>query len=241
VVAVASGAIIRLRAAVALLDGFPALAGADLDVDGGEVVLLQGPNGAGKSTLLRVCAGLVSVASGEAVVLGCDLRADRRAVRRRVGLLGHATFLYDDLSVRENVTFAVRAAGADSTSVAPALDRLGLAGRLASVSASRLSAGQRRRVAVAIVAARQPELWLLDEPHAGLDAEGRDLLDALIGDAVASGATVLMASHEVERSAPIATRTLTVAGGQVLAQPAASAVAVANKTVVARGVPAHVA
>ena len=214
---VASGAVIHFRAAVALLDGFPALAGADLEVDGGETVLLRGPNGAGKSTLLRACAGLVAVADGEAVVLGCDLRLDRRGVRRRVGLLGHATFLYDDLSVRENVTFAVRAAGADPAVVAPALSRLGLDGRLAKVDAGRLSAGQRRRVALAVLVARDPELWLLDEPHAGLDAEGRDLLDGLITEAAARGATVVLASHEIERAGALAGRTLTVAGGQVFA------------------------
>ena len=228
---VASGAVIHFRAAVALLDGFPALAGADLDVDGGETVLLRGPNGAGKSTLLRACAGLVTVSDGDAVVLGCDLRRDRRGVRRRVGLLGHATFLYEDLSVRENVTFAVRAAAADSRAVAPTLARLGLDGRLANVDAGRLSAGQRRRVALAVLVAREPELWLLDEPHAGLDSEGRDLLDGLITDAAAGGATVVLASHEVERAGALAGRTLTVAGGQVFAADRKSA----------EGVPVHVA
>jgi heme ABC exporter ATP-binding subunit CcmA len=231
---VASGAVIHFRAAVALLDGFPALAGADLDVDGGETVLLRGPNGAGKSTLLRACAGLVSVAEGEAVVLGCDLRRDRRGVRRRVGLLGHATFLYEDLSVRENVTFAVRASGADSHAVAPSLGRLGLDGRLANVDAGRLSAGQRRRVALAVLVARAPELWLLDEPHAGLDAEGRDLLDGLITEAAARGATVVLASHEIERAGALAGRILTVAGGQVFAPDSPSSLD-------AEGVPVHVA
>src|SRR5579885_642977 len=88
---------VRLRAAVSLLGRFPALAGADLDVAPGEVVLVRGANGAGKTTLLRACAGLLPIASGEAEVLGHDLRRDRKAIRRRVGLLGHATFLYDDL------------------------------------------------------------------------------------------------------------------------------------------------
>jgi heme ABC exporter ATP-binding subunit CcmA len=191
------------------------LAGADLDVDAGEVVLLTGANGAGKSTVLRVCAGLVPIASGQATVLGCDVAADRRALRRRVGLLGHATFLYDDLSVVDNVRFAVRAAGGDTARVEPALGRLGLDGRLAGVDVGRLSAGQRRRTALAVLVARGPELWLLDEPHAGLDAEGRDLLDALVGEVVAGGATVVLASHEVERAAGLATRTLTVAGGMI--------------------------
>src|SRR5689334_20180360 len=97
--------VVHLRAAVSLLGRFPALAGIDLDIAAGEVVLVQGPNGAGKSTLLRSCAGLVPVVDGTATVLGCDLRTPegRTAVRRRVGLLGHATFLYDDLTVKDNV------------------------------------------------------------------------------------------------------------------------------------------
>src|SRR5204862_222760 len=74
---------VRFRAAVSLLGRFPALAGVDLDVAGGEVVLVQGPNGAGKTTLLRAAAGLVAVASGEAEVLGHDLTRDRRVVMSR--------------------------------------------------------------------------------------------------------------------------------------------------------------
>ncbi len=78
--------VVHLLDAVAVLGRFPALAGASLTVERGEIVLLRGPNGAGKTTLLRVCAGLVPVVRGEAVVLGCDLRVDRTAVRQRVGL-----------------------------------------------------------------------------------------------------------------------------------------------------------
>ena len=212
----ASGDVVRLRSAVALLGAFPALAGADLDVDRGEVVLLQGANGAGKSTLLRVCAGLVPVVSGEVVILGHDVAADRRAVRRHVGLLHQGGGLYDDLSVADNVRFAVRAAGGDPAAVAPALARLGLDGRLARSAVARLSTGQRRRTALAVLAARSPALWLLDEPHAGLDAEGRDLLDGLIGEAVSVGATVVLASHELDRATGLAHRALTVAGGVVV-------------------------
>ncbi len=207
---------VRLRSAVALLGGFPVLAGADLEVQAGEVVLLQGANGAGKTSLLRTCAGLLTIVSGRAEVLGCDLTVDRRAVRRRVGLLGHATSLYEDLTVEDNVRFAVRAAGHSTDTVEPALVRLGLAGRLRSVLVGRLSAGQRRRTALAILVARQPELWLLDEPHAGLDAEHRDLLDELIRGAAAAGAAVVLASHERDRASALADRTLTMAGGVVV-------------------------
>jgi heme ABC exporter ATP-binding subunit CcmA len=212
---VASGPVIHLRSAVALLGSFPALAGVDFDVDAGEVVLVKGANGAGKSTLLRACAGLVEVVSGEAVILGCDVIADRRSVRRRVGMIGHASFLYDDLSVTDNLRFAVRAAGGSLTAVAPAMETLGLAGRLAKVDVGRLSAGQRRRVALAALLARDPELWLLDEPHAGLDAEGRELLDGLIADRAARGTTVVLASHELDRAGALAGRVVTVAGGML--------------------------
>jgi heme ABC exporter ATP-binding subunit CcmA len=208
--------VVHLRAAVTLLGRFPALAGADLTVSAGEIVLLRGPNGAGKSTLLRVCAGLLPVTQGEAFVLGHDLKTDRRSVRPRVGLLGHSNALYDDLTVAENVRFWARTVGGSDDEIAAALDRLGLAGRLADLSVGRLSAGQRRRTALAVLIARRPLLWLLDEPHAGLDAEGRDLVDGLVREAVNAGATVLLASHEHERASALARRTVEVAGGRTI-------------------------
>jgi heme ABC exporter ATP-binding subunit CcmA len=207
--------VIHFRSAVSLLGRFPALAGVDLRVEHREIVLLRGPNGAGKSTLLRVCAGLLPVASGEARVLGVDLRDDRQAVRTRVGLLGHATFLYDELTVADNVEFWARAARAGLDDAHHAMERLGLAGRLRDVAVARLSAGQRRRVAIAVLVSRRPELWLLDEPHAGLDADGRDLLDALVVEAAFAGATVLMASHELERAHGLAGRIVTISGGVI--------------------------
>ena len=207
--------IIRLQAAVALIGRFPALAGIDLDVGEGEVVLVVGPNGAGKSTLLRLCAGLMRLESGEGTVLSHDLATERPAIRRSVGLLGHDTALYDDLTVRENLDFWAKASRVDASAVTPAMERLGVADRLHDVPVALLSAGQRRRVALAAVVVRRPRLWLLDEPHAGLDPSGRDLVDQLVVDAAAAGATVLLSSHEVDRTLELATRRITVAGGTI--------------------------
>jgi heme ABC exporter ATP-binding subunit CcmA len=207
--------VVHLRAAVALLGRFPALAGLDLDVARGEIVLLRGPNGAGKTTALRVCAGLVPVVDGDATVLGVDLRVDPRAVRRLVGLLAHATALYEDLTVRDNVRFWGRAAGASDDDVSSALDGLGLDGRLGDLAVAQLSAGQRRRASIACLAVRRPTLWLLDEPHAGLDHAGRDLVDRSVREAVASGATVVFSSHESDRAPALATRVVDLAGGTV--------------------------
>ena len=210
--------VVSLRAAVALAGRFPVLAGADLTVAPREIVLLRGANGAGKTSLLRACAGLLAVVSGSATVLGHDLTdaAQRRSLRRRVGLLGHGNALYDDLTVADNVRFWARAAGASRAEADTAMARLGLDGRLAAVPAARLSAGQRRRASIACLVARRPELWLLDEPHAGLDRSGRDVVDALLRTAVDAGATVLLASHEFDRAVSVATRTVEVAGGATL-------------------------
>ncbi len=209
--------VVRLREVVALLGRFPALAGVDLDVEAGEVVLLKGPNGAGKTSLLRLCAGLLTPTSGEATVLGHDLFTEAKKVRPRVGLLGHKTGLYNDLTVRENVTFWARAVGVaanDSAHAAEtALERVGVADRLFDQPVERLSAGQRRRTSIASMVVRRPELWLLDEPHAGLDQAGRDIVDSLIIDAAEAGATVLLASHELERVVRLKPRHVTIAGG----------------------------
>ena len=214
--------VIRFRSAVALAGRFPVLAGVHIDVSRGEVVLLRGANGAGKTSLLRACAGLIRVVAGEARVLGEDLVRDQRAVRRRIGLLGHQSALYDEMTPEENLRFAQRAARADVAAVPDALEMLGISGRLASTAVGALSAGQRRRVALASLVARDPEVWLLDEPHAGLDAEYRDLLDELIATAASiRGRTVLLASHELDRAGPLAGRTVTLAGGVVVADAVA--------------------
>ena len=209
---------VSLRDAVALSGRFPLLAGVDLEVAVGETVLVEGPNGAGKTSLLRVCAGLVPLASGQLSVFGLDPDRHRTTVRRRLGMLSHSSHLYDDLTVRENVRFAVRAAGGDVARIDPALERWGLVGRLAKTPSGRLSAGQRRRVALAVLTARWPELWLLDEPHAGLDAAARALLDEAVTEAAASGVTVLIASHEPGPVENLAGRAVTVTGGRVTAQ-----------------------
>jgi heme ABC exporter ATP-binding subunit CcmA len=207
------GAVVDLDDVVAVLGGFPALAGVSLTVEQGEIVLLQGPNGAGKTTLLRVCAGIVPLARGRGTVLGHDLVTDRAALRREVGLLGHRNALYLDLTVTENVRFWGATAGASETETTAAMDRLALGDRLAELPVRRLSAGQQRRTALACLIARRARLWLLDEPHAGLDAAGRDELDATLRQAAASGATVLVASHELERAGRLATRIVEVAAG----------------------------
>ena len=96
------------------------------------------------------------------------------------------------------------------------MDRVGIDSRVAALPVHACSAGQRRRASLAGVVARAPKLWLLDEPHTGLDADSRDLLDALIREAANAGSTVILASHDDDRAAALASRTLHLSGGHVV-------------------------
>ncbi len=189
-----------LRDAVVVSRGYPLLSGVFLSLRARSVTVVTGANGAGKTSLLRVLAGLEELASGDGTVLGVDLRrGDRREIRRRVGWLGHEGSLYDELTVGENLDFARRATGIDGD-VAAVLERVGLATRAAVVT-KQLSAGQRRRLALAWLLLRRPSLWLLDEPFASLDESARELLDHAVAEASRAGATVVLTSHDLPSSA----------------------------------------
>ena len=129
--------------------------------------------------------------------------------------------LYDDLTVAENFRFWSKAAEVEPGQQRAAADRMQVSPRLHDVLVRDLSAGQRRRTAIAVAAARRPELWLLDEPHAGLDQDGREVVDALIADAAAAGGAVLVASHELDRVESVVDRTVVINGGMATSLPAA--------------------
>ena len=211
------GSAIRLRSAVALQGRFPVLSGVDLDLDQGRVMVVLGANGAGKTSLLRFLAGLVPIASGRGEVLGADLATSASDVRRRVGLLGHDAGLHDELTPLENLAFALRASRLDPGRALPALDRVGLSGRSVATTVGQLSAGQRRRVGIALLVARRPQLWLLDEPHASLDEVTRSLVAEVVEEAAFGGAAVVASSHEPDLAVPMADVVATMGGGAVLA------------------------
>ena len=222
---------VSLRSAVVLLGRFPALSGVDLSVERGEIVVVRGANGAGKTTLLRLCAGLLRLYRGEGEVLGSSLAGAKAAGavawRSKVGFLGHETRLYGDLTAKENVEFARALCGSgrrerrevgDEAADEAALKQMELPARLHHERVSRLSAGQQRRVAFACVMVRRPELWLLDEPHASLDTEGRKCIDAVIAEVASAGAAVIAVTHEHGGvfGGVSALRTVALAGGRVV-------------------------
>jgi heme ABC exporter ATP-binding subunit CcmA len=212
--------VVQLRDAVVLISGFPLLSGVNLELAPSSLTVVTGANGAGKTSLLRLLGGLVTLSSGSGVVSGIDLKSgDLRELRRRVGWLGHEGSFYDDLTTKENLTFAAKALGRPTEEIATVLERVGLSGRSAT-KAKQLSAGQRRRLGLAWLLLRRPETWLLDEPYASLDDDGRTFFDQLIGDVVAAGATVVVSAHDPLRSSSLSPRTLTLAGGLVVGDDA---------------------
>lgn len=160
----------------------PVFAPVDLDVRAGELWLMTGVNGAGKTTLIRLLAGLVRPSAGEV----------RREVDR-MAYLGHQLGLKDDLSVAENLAFA-RSLGGGRSAIDDAIDRVGLAGARHQ-AARTLSAGQRKRCALARLLLVPAPLWLLDEPYANLDADGVSLVDALLTQQLAGGGACVMSTH----------------------------------------------
>lgn len=160
-------------------------------------LVLVGPNGSGKSSLLRMMAGLLPPAAGALLWDGERIDRDPDAHRRRVRYVGHADAVKPALSVFENLETWSRLwggrHGADERT-ADALDALGI-WRLADIPGRFLSAGQRRRLALARLLAAPAVLWLLDEPRTGLDDESAARLDGIIADHRADGGMVVMALH----------------------------------------------
>ncbi len=159
----------------------------------GGALFLTGPNGSGKSSLLRLMAGLLGPAAGQLVWDGQDVRADREAHRARLHYIGHLDAVKPVLSAAENLAYWAQS-DSPGTTVAEALGRLDLAW-LGDVAGRLLSAGQRRRLALARLLVREAELWLLDEPTVGLDDDSLARFHDVLAGHRANGGRVVVATH----------------------------------------------
>jgi heme exporter protein A len=159
-------------------------------VAGGEALAVTGPNGAGKTTLLRVIAGLLRLTAGRLDFAGGEPDA---SLGEQVHYLGHQDAQKPGLTVAENLTFWSRYLG-DAAPVRGGLAAVGLAG-LADMPAAYLSAGQRRRLALARLVTVRRAIWLLDEPTAALDATAQDTLSGLMRAHLVGGGMIVAATH----------------------------------------------
>jgi heme ABC exporter ATP-binding subunit CcmA len=192
------------------------LAGVDLTVAPGEVVVLLGPNGAGKTTLLRTLATLLRPTAGTLELFGVDATKRPMEAKRRLGWVGHESGCYPDLTAAENLAFhaAVHGVADADARIAELVAWAGLESALRR-PVRVYSRGMQQRLALARALLHRPSLLLLDEPYTGLDPNGAAALDALLADCARGGTAVVLSTHETTRVAPIASQAVLLARGRI--------------------------
>lgn len=159
----------------------------DFQLERGALLLVTGANGSGKTTLLRLLAGILTSSGGSITISA-----------RSLAHVGHLLAIKDDLSVVENLRFARDFLGGGGSGIDAVIDRVGLR-RVAGQLARTLSAGQRKRCALARLLVSPAELWLLDEPYSSLDDEGVALLDSMLSEQAEQGGACVLATHGSHR------------------------------------------
>jgi heme exporter protein A len=196
------------------------LNGVDLCVKAGEFLVLFGPNGAGKSTLIRILCTLMKPSGGTATVGGYSIADDPDGVRASIGLIGHSSYLYEDLTAVENLRFYLRMRGVEGVEqrTSKALHLTGLERAMASPVRT-FSTGMKKRLCLARIVADPPRILFLDEPYSGLDEAGMHLLNRFLLTLKTDGSTVFMATHHREHGLATGDRALYLVGGSLQASP----------------------
>jgi heme exporter protein A len=196
----------------------PVLRGMDFKAAPGEFVAIVGPNGAGKTTFLRILATLSRPSMGMVRVAGYSLPAQAAAVRRRLGVVSHQPLIYGDLTAWENLFFYGQMYGVHNLRrrVKTVLELVGLLVRQRDL-VRKYSRGMQQRLAIGRAILHDPEILLFDEPHTGLDQQAAEMLDGVLGEVAARVRTVVMTSHDLTRSAELATRVDILSKGEIAA------------------------
>jgi ABC-type multidrug transport system ATPase subunit len=194
------------------------LSGLDVGIASGQFVALLGANGAGKSTLLKILSTLMAPSGGTLELFGRPaVPRNATPLRARIGLVGHQSMLYRDLSARENLEFFGRLYGVGDADVRAErlLDTLGLIDR-ADDPVKSFSRGMTQRVSIARALMHDPELILADEPFAGLDAPSTRDLERLLHELHDGGRTIIVANHDVNQSLSLAERAIVLRQGRLV-------------------------
>jgi ABC-2 type transport system ATP-binding protein len=196
-------AVIEAHGLVRRFGTLTAVEGIDLTVGRGEVFGFLGPNGAGKSTLMRMLVGVVTPSAGSVRVLGLEMPRQAAALRPRIGYMTQRFSLYEDLTVAENLDFAVEVFGIAGDErrrrVAEALEVHTLEARAGQLAGA-LSGGLKQRLALAVATVHRPEILVLDEPTAGVDPSQRRLFWERILELAGEGVTVLASTHSMDEA-----------------------------------------
>ena len=207
---------LELRGVSKQFGDFRALSGVSLRIEPGNSVLIYGPNGAGKTTLLRVLATLARPSEGAVLYDGADIQQNPAVAKAATGFVSHATFLYGELTARENLEFAGRLFGLANLDarMAAVLDLFHLRER-AETPVRELSRGYQQRVSLARAFLHDPPFLLLDEPFTGLDAASTERLADLLRGLPPQGKAVVFSTHDFDQGAAIAQRLVALEAGRV--------------------------
>ena len=189
----------------------------NIDIPCGAYVAILGANGAGKSTLLKILATLLPASCGQLELFGTPVRNDTIALRSNIGLIGHNSMLYRDLSARENLIFFARLydLAAPRQRVDDLLHYVGLH-RRADDPVKTFSRGMLQRIAIARALVHDPDLLLADEPFTGLDAPSCKLLEKLLSRQHAKGKTIILVNHDIRQSLELAERIIVLRNGKII-------------------------
>ncbi|MBW2277099.1 MAG: ATP-binding cassette domain-containing protein [Deltaproteobacteria bacterium] len=196
-----------------------ALRALDVEVKAGEVLAVMGPNGAGKSTLLGLLSLTTRPTRGRVLIDDRPARPSDPELRRRIGLLSHQPLVYPDLTGHENLVLFAKLHQLDDPdrSATAAAERFAPEGFFADQPARVLSRGQLQRLALARALLAEPDLLLLDEPAAGLDANAVQRIEQALATHRDQGRVAVLVTHEPELAAAVATRALLLSRGRIAA------------------------
>jgi len=198
-----------------------ALRGIDLDISRGECLVIFGPNGAGKTTLLKVIATLLKPSAGKVFLDGTDIRKKAVQIRRKLSLVSHQTFLYDDLTVYENLRFYGRMYGVPGLEekIREVASWVQLESRLHD-RVGTLSHGLQQRASIARAVIHNPSMVFLDEPEVGLDPQATTVVSDVLGRLNTDNRTVVMTTHNLERGLELGDSFVILDRGKVVYQAA---------------------
>jgi ABC-2 type transport system ATP-binding protein len=197
-------------------NGFRALDKISFSIGSGEIFGFLGPNGAGKTTTIRILTGQLRPTSGRAWVMGCDVVADRQALKPQIGVVFEYQNLYQRLSARENLNFTAGLYGAPKAWVESALEQVGLKDR-ANDSLKKYSNGMKQRLLIARALLHRPKVLFLDEPTLGLDPNVAREIRAFIGGLAKQGVTVFLTTHYMEEADQLCGRVAILDHGHIAA------------------------
>ncbi len=196
-----------------------ALRGIDLEVRRGESVVLFGPNGAGKTTLIKVLATIMNPSSGRVLIDGLSLKNNAEEIRRRIGVLTHETFLYNNLTAYENLEFYSRMYDVPGRKerIQEVAAMVGMTSRLHD-RVGTLSRGMQQRISIARSLLHRPTIMLLDEPETGLDQQAVSMLWEVLKTGEMGKHTVILTTHNLERGLEVGERLLILDKGKIVYQ-----------------------